>query len=370
MAAETTVTSAEGMGPRPQHVHRRRGRTRRPDPADRPRRRRDRGRCPAPRVAYVDDADAPFVPEGRHHPRGRSGASPRCSPATGKIRPAGQADNGAVPPGRHPPSSLPVGAPCRHEESQRGLSGAGRADAARGDAAGRSAQRGRHPSRGRGRRRPRRPDRRRRHPRGQRRHAPAYRPRPRRLGEPSASSRRRPAPPSASSGSGTDDAERRLLDLPCLVSPAMPASTGLVIDRAAVVSAVGPIMVARFGAHVHFKHRLGRPRTTHLAHRLERRPTRPRCEVHRHRTRLIAGRAGAGVNVTTAPRGAMAERVIPPAATPARSQESSVSSASTLPAGCLGTQPLRGEEHPGSESKRVPAPVRDSPWHSPRGRPP
>lgn len=45
-------------------------------------------------------------------------------------------------------------------------------------------------------------------------------------------------------GAGTNDAERRLLDLPVLVTPAMTAGTGLVIDRSAIVSAVGPIQVA------------------------------------------------------------------------------------------------------------------------------
>ena len=45
-------------------------------------------------------------------------------------------------------------------------------------------------------------------------------------------------------GAGTNDAERRLLDLPVLVSPAMTAGTGLVIDKSAVVSAVGNILVA------------------------------------------------------------------------------------------------------------------------------
>jgi HK97 family phage major capsid protein len=35
-----------------------------------------------------------------------------------------------------------------------------------------------------------------------------------------------------------------LLSLPVLVNPAMPAHTGLVIDRTAVVSAVGPLVVA------------------------------------------------------------------------------------------------------------------------------
>ncbi|MCL2090888.1 MAG: phage major capsid protein [Micrococcales bacterium] len=46
-------------------------------------------------------------------------------------------------------------------------------------------------------------------------------------------------------GAGTADAEAFLLGLPVLVSPAMPAGTGLVIDRSAVVSAVGQVMVAQ-----------------------------------------------------------------------------------------------------------------------------
>jgi len=45
-------------------------------------------------------------------------------------------------------------------------------------------------------------------------------------------------------GAGTHDAERRLLDLPVIVTPAMSAGSGLVIDRAAVVSAVGDVRVA------------------------------------------------------------------------------------------------------------------------------
>lgn len=44
-------------------------------------------------------------------------------------------------------------------------------------------------------------------------------------------------------GAGTNDAEKRLLDLPVSVSNAMPANSGIVIDRAAVVSAVGPVRV-------------------------------------------------------------------------------------------------------------------------------
>lgn len=45
-------------------------------------------------------------------------------------------------------------------------------------------------------------------------------------------------------GAGTNDATRMLLDLPVTVSNAMPANSGLVIDRGAIVSAVGPVRVA------------------------------------------------------------------------------------------------------------------------------
>lgn len=45
-------------------------------------------------------------------------------------------------------------------------------------------------------------------------------------------------------GAGTTDATRMLLDVPVLVTGAMPANTGLVIDRSAIVSAVGTVQVA------------------------------------------------------------------------------------------------------------------------------
>ena len=45
-------------------------------------------------------------------------------------------------------------------------------------------------------------------------------------------------------GTGATDAQRFLLDLPVIVTPAAPADAGLVIDNTAVVSAVGPVMVA------------------------------------------------------------------------------------------------------------------------------
>ncbi|BBZ60143.1 phage major capsid protein [Mycolicibacterium monacense] len=77
-------------------------------------------------------------------------------------------------------------------------------------------------------------------------------------------------------GTGATDAQRFLLDLPVLVDPAVPADTGLVIDRAAVVSAVGQVQVAtsdqvyfnadsvgvrctwRFGANVVRPNRIGK----------------------------------------------------------------------------------------------------------------
>ena len=44
-------------------------------------------------------------------------------------------------------------------------------------------------------------------------------------------------------GAGTNDALRLLLDLPVTVSNAMSANAGIVVDRNAVVSAVGPVLV-------------------------------------------------------------------------------------------------------------------------------
>lgn len=52
-------------------------------------------------------------------------------------------------------------------------------------------------------------------------------------------------------GAGTSDAARLLLDLPVLVTPAMTAGTGLVIDKSAIVSAVGEVMVAQ-SEHAYF----------------------------------------------------------------------------------------------------------------------
>ncbi|MDV6291502.1 phage major capsid protein [Rhodococcus aetherivorans] len=45
-------------------------------------------------------------------------------------------------------------------------------------------------------------------------------------------------------GAGTADATKSLLDLPVIVTPALTAGTGLVIDRTAVVSAVGDVQLA------------------------------------------------------------------------------------------------------------------------------
>jgi HK97 family phage major capsid protein len=45
-------------------------------------------------------------------------------------------------------------------------------------------------------------------------------------------------------GTGATDAQRFLLDLPVIVDPAVPSNSGLVVDKTAVVSAVGPVMVA------------------------------------------------------------------------------------------------------------------------------
>lgn len=46
-------------------------------------------------------------------------------------------------------------------------------------------------------------------------------------------------------GAGASDSQRMLLDLPVIVTSAMSASSGLVIDKSAVVSAVGPLLLAR-----------------------------------------------------------------------------------------------------------------------------
>ncbi|QPZ39532.1 phage major capsid protein [Paramicrobacterium chengjingii] len=52
-------------------------------------------------------------------------------------------------------------------------------------------------------------------------------------------------------GAGTNDAERRLLDLPVLVSSAMTGGNGVVVDKSAVASAVGQVMVGS-SEHVYF----------------------------------------------------------------------------------------------------------------------
>jgi HK97 family phage major capsid protein len=54
-------------------------------------------------------------------------------------------------------------------------------------------------------------------------------------------------------GAGTTDAVPMLLSLPVLVNPAMSAHTGLVIDRQAIVSAVGDVQVAN-SEHALFSH--------------------------------------------------------------------------------------------------------------------
>lgn len=45
-------------------------------------------------------------------------------------------------------------------------------------------------------------------------------------------------------GFGTSDTAPSLLDVPVIVTPALPTGTGLVVDRTAIVSAVGQIMVS------------------------------------------------------------------------------------------------------------------------------
>lgn len=45
-------------------------------------------------------------------------------------------------------------------------------------------------------------------------------------------------------GSGTNDAEPRLLGLPLSVNHALPSYSGVVVDRAAIVSAAGPVQIA------------------------------------------------------------------------------------------------------------------------------
>lgn len=77
-------------------------------------------------------------------------------------------------------------------------------------------------------------------------------------------------------GTGATDAQKFLLDLPVIVTPAAPADSGLVIDKTAVVSAVGDVQVAtsehaffsadsvavrctwRFGANVVKANRIGK----------------------------------------------------------------------------------------------------------------
>jgi HK97 family phage major capsid protein len=50
---------------------------------------------------------------------------------------------------------------------------------------------------------------------------------------------------SALLGAGTSDTVKMLLDLPVLTTPAMTANTGMLVDKNAIVSAVGSVMVAQ-----------------------------------------------------------------------------------------------------------------------------
>ncbi|WP_367582172.1 phage major capsid protein [Tsukamurella tyrosinosolvens] len=77
-------------------------------------------------------------------------------------------------------------------------------------------------------------------------------------------------------GVGATDAQRYLLDVPVIVSPAVPSGSGLVLDNTAIVSAVGPVQVMnsehafftqdsiairctwRFGANVVKPNRIGK----------------------------------------------------------------------------------------------------------------
>ena len=52
-------------------------------------------------------------------------------------------------------------------------------------------------------------------------------------------------------GAGTSDTVKMLLDLPVLVTPALTAGTGMVVDKSAIVSAVGQVMVAQ-SEHAYF----------------------------------------------------------------------------------------------------------------------
>lgn len=57
---------------------------------------------------------------------------------------------------------------------------------------------------------------------------------------------------SALLGAGTDDQDKRLLGVPVVTTPAVPAGKLLVIDRGAIASAVGPVRVAR-SEHIYFE---------------------------------------------------------------------------------------------------------------------
>ena len=56
---------------------------------------------------------------------------------------------------------------------------------------------------------------------------------------------------SALLGAGTSDTEQRLLGLPVIIDPAVPDYSGIVLDRNAIVSAVGQVVVAT-SAHQYF----------------------------------------------------------------------------------------------------------------------
>lgn len=45
-------------------------------------------------------------------------------------------------------------------------------------------------------------------------------------------------------GAGTTDAVKMLLSLPVITNPSVPANTGFIVDRNAIVSAVGPVRIA------------------------------------------------------------------------------------------------------------------------------
>lgn len=52
-------------------------------------------------------------------------------------------------------------------------------------------------------------------------------------------------------GAGTNDAAKTLLDVPVLVNANVPTMTGLIVDRANIVAAIGEVMVAQ-SEHYYF----------------------------------------------------------------------------------------------------------------------